>query len=255
MTTASEGAELTQVGPGTPMGQLMRQYWLPALLSSELERDGPPTRLMLLGEKLLAFRDSEGRVGVIDHRCPHRCASLFLGRNEKGGLRCIYHGWKFDVFGNCIDMPNVPEDQDFKHKVKARTYRAVERAGLVWVYMGEGEKEGAPGLPGFEILDMPADEINVTMMQRDCNWLQALEGEIDTAHFGFLHGGHVDPKDVPETIRSTSPSPTAHRSTASPTHRGARSMPATAPPRRAAPTGASPTSCSPAGRRRPTANS
>ena len=165
-------------------------------MSSELERDGPPTRFMLLGEKLLAFRDSAGRVGVIDHRCPHRCASLFLGRNEQGGLRCIYHGWKFDVSGNCLDMPNVPEDQDFKHKVKAKAYRAVERAGLVWVHMGEGEP---PSMPGFEVLDLPPDEINVHMMQRNCNWLQALEGEIDTAHFGFLHGGHVDPKDVPET--------------------------------------------------------
>ena len=197
MTTAIEGAELTQVGPGTAMGQLMRHYWLPALKSSELERDGPPTRLMLLGEKLVAFRDSAGRVGVIDHRCPHRCASLFLGRNEQGGLRCIYHGWKFDVLGNCLDMPNVPEDQDFKHKVKAKAYRAVERAGLVWVYMGE--RAEPPPLPAFEVLDLPPDEINVSLMMRSCNWLQALEGEIDTAHFGFLHGGHVDPKDVPET--------------------------------------------------------
>ncbi|WP_147157513.1 Rieske 2Fe-2S domain-containing protein, partial [Reyranella soli] len=139
MTTASEGQELTQVGPGTPMGRVMRHYWLPALKSSELERDGPPTRFMLLGEKLLAFRDSAGRVGVMDHRCPHRCASLFLGRNEQGGLRCIYHGWKFDVAGNCLDMPNVPEDQDFKHKVKAEAYRVMERAGPGrWVHMGEG---------------------------------------------------------------------------------------------------------------------
>ena len=201
MTTAIEGAELTKVGPGTAMGQLMRHYWLPALLSSELERDGPPTRLMLLGEKLIAFRDSEGRVGVMDHRCPHRCASLVLGRNEEGGLRCIYHGWKYDVAGNCVDMPSVPSDQDFKHKVKAKAYRAVERAGLVWVYMGAGEMgagEEAPPLPGFEILDMPPGEIRVSLIQRDCNWLQALEGEIDTAHFGFLHGGHVDPGDVPE---------------------------------------------------------
>ena len=196
MTTASEGAELTQVGPGTVMGRLMRQYWLPALMSSELERDGPPTRLMLLGEKLIAFRDSAGRVGVMDHRCPHRCASLFLGRNEERGLRCLYHGWKYDVAGNCLDMPSVPEHQDFKHKVKARAYRTVERAGLVWVHMGD--RAEAPPLPGFEILDMPEDEINVSLIQRDCNWLQALEGEIDTSHFGFLHGGHVDPNDVPE---------------------------------------------------------
>jgi phthalate 4,5-dioxygenase oxygenase subunit len=202
MTTASEGAELTRIGPGTPMGQLMRQYWLPALMSSELERDGPPLRLMLLGEKLIAFRDSAGRVGVMDQRCPHRCASLFLGRNEEGGIRCIYHGWKYDVAGNCIDMPSVPEQRDFKHKVKARAYRTLERAGLVWVHMGEagrGDAAEPPPLPGFEVLDLPSDEINVSLIQRDCNWLQALEGEIDTAHFGFLHGGHVDPDDVPES--------------------------------------------------------
>jgi phthalate 4,5-dioxygenase len=196
MTTTIEGAELTQIGPGTAMGHLMRQYWLPALKSSELERDGAPLRLMLLGEKLIAFRDSAGRVGVLDQRCAHRCASLFLGRNEEGGLRCIYHGWKYDVSGNCIDMPSVPEDQDFKHKVKAKAYRVVERAGLVWVYMGE--RAEAPPLPGFEVLDLPPDEINVSLMMRSCNWLQALEGEIDTAHFGFLHGGHVKPEDVPE---------------------------------------------------------
>jgi phthalate 4,5-dioxygenase oxygenase subunit len=197
MTTASEGAELTQVGGGTAMGQLMRQYWMPALLSSELERDGPPVRLMLLGEKLIAFRDSEGRVGVMDHRCPHRCASLFLGRNEQGGIRCVYHGWKYDVEGNCLEMPSVPPEQDFKHKVHAKAYRAVERAGLVWVHMGD-RTQAAPPLPGFEILDMPPDEIRVSLIQRDCNWLQALEGEIDTSHFGFLHGGHVDPADVDE---------------------------------------------------------
>src|SRR5580765_6073767 len=190
MTTASEGQELTRVGPGTIMGDLMRCYWIPAALSSELARDGAPVRLMLLGEKLIAFRDSAGRVGVMDHRCPHRCASLFLGRNEQGGVRCIYHGWKYDVAGNCIDMPSVPEQQDFKHKVKAKAYRTVERAGLVWVYMGE--RAEAPPLPGLQILDAPDDEINVSMVQRDCNYLQAIEGEIDTAHFGYLHGGHVD---------------------------------------------------------------
>ena len=124
MTTASEGAELTRIGPGTPMGELMRLYWMPALKSSELERDGPPVRFMLLGEKLIAFRDSAGKVGVMDHRCPHRCASLFLGRNEEGGLRCLYHGWKFDTSGQCIDMPSVPPQQDFKHKVQAKAYRA-----------------------------------------------------------------------------------------------------------------------------------
>ena len=142
MTTAKEGVELTRVGPGTVMGELMRCYWIPAALSSELVRDGAPMRLMLLGEKLIAFRDSDGRVGVMDHRCPHRCASLFLGRNEEGGIRCIYHGWKFDVAGNCVDMPSLPPP-GFKQKVKAKAYKVVERAGVVWVYMGSRARGAA----------------------------------------------------------------------------------------------------------------
>jgi phthalate 4,5-dioxygenase oxygenase subunit len=196
MTTASEGVELTRVGPGTAMGALMRHYWIPAALSSELARDGAPRRLMLLGEKLIAFRDSAGRVGVMDHRCPHRCASLFLGRNEAGGLRCVYHGWKFDTAGNCVDMPSVPAHLDFKDKVKAKAYRVTERAGLIWVYMGAAAE--APPLPAFETLLVPDDEIGVSCIARDCNYLQALEGDIDTSHFGFLHAGHIDPDDVPE---------------------------------------------------------
>jgi phenylpropionate dioxygenase-like ring-hydroxylating dioxygenase large terminal subunit len=193
MTTAAEGMELTRVGPGTPMGELMRCYWIPAAMSSELKRDGPPVRLKLLGEKLIAFRDSAGRAGVMDHRCPHRCASLFLGRNEEGGIRCIYHGWKFDVEGNCLDMPSLPPP-GFKQKVKAKAYKVIERAGVVWVYMGA--RTQVPPLPAFEILDMPEDEINVSFIRRDCNYLQALEGEIDTSHFGFLHAGHVDVDDL-----------------------------------------------------------
>src|SRR4030081_2723667 len=151
MTTAAEGKELTQVGPGTVMGELMRQYWIPAAQSSELVRDGAPLRLMLLGEKLIAFRDSTDRVGVMDHRCPHRCASLFLGRNEEGGLRCLYHGWKYDVTGQGVDMPSVPPEQNFKHKVRAKAYRTQEPAGLVWVYMGQ--RAEPPALPALQILD------------------------------------------------------------------------------------------------------
>jgi phthalate 4,5-dioxygenase oxygenase subunit len=196
MTTAIDSVELTRVGPGTVMGQLMREYWIPAVMGSEVTRGGPPLRLMLLGEKLIAFRDSAGRVGVMDHRCPHRCASLFLGRNEGGGIRCIYHGWKFDVSGKCLDMPNVPPHQDFKHKVKAKAYPAIERAGMVWVYMGS--RAQSPPLPAFEILDVPDDEVGVLLIQRDCNYLQALEGDIDTSHFGFLHAGHVDPDALAE---------------------------------------------------------
>jgi phthalate 4,5-dioxygenase len=196
MTTAIDSVELTRIGPGTVMGRLMREYWIPAAMSSELVRDGAPLRLMLLGEKLIAFRDSTGRVGVMDHRCPHRCASLFLGRNEQGGLRCIYHGWKFDVSGQCLDMPNVVPQQDFKHKVRAKAYPVVERAGMVWVYMGS--RAAAPPLPGFEILDVPDDEVGITLIQRDCNYLQALEGDIDTSHFGFLHAGHVEADELAE---------------------------------------------------------
>src|SRR5438270_8381191 len=130
--------------------------------------DGAPMRLKLLREKLIAFRDSAGRVGVIDHRCAHRCASLFLGRNEEGGIRCIYHGWKFDVAGNCLDMPSLPPP-GFKQKVKAKAYKVVERAGVVWVYMGS--RAEAPPLPAFEILGVPEDEIKVSFIQRDCNYL------------------------------------------------------------------------------------
>jgi phenylpropionate dioxygenase-like ring-hydroxylating dioxygenase large terminal subunit len=191
------------------MGDLMRQYWIPAAKSSELVRGGAPVRLMLLGEKLIAFRDSAGRVGVMDHRCPHRCASLFLGRNEDGGIRCVYHGWKYDIAGNCIDMPSLPSQQDFSRKVKAKAYKTVERAGLVWVHMGSQAE--APPLPALEVLDIPDDEIGISLVLRECNYLQALEGDIDTSHFGFLHAGHVDPEDVPEddpfrhTITSRAP--------------------------------------------------
>ena len=196
MTTATEGVELTRVGPGTVMGELMRQYWIPAAMSSELKADGAPVRLMLLGERLIGFRDSSGRAGVLDHRCPHRCASLFLGRNEENGLRCVYHGWKFDVAGNCVDMPSVPAHQDFKEKVRAKAYQVTERAGVVWVYMGAAAE--APPFPEIEAALLPESELTVVFGQRSCNFMQALEGDIDTSHFGFLHAGHVAPDDVPE---------------------------------------------------------
>ncbi len=188
--------DLVRVGPGTVMGGLMREYWLPAAMSSELERDGAPLRLPLLGEKLIAFRDSSGRVGVMDHRCPHRCASLFLGRNEENGIRCVYHGWKYDIEGNCVDTPNLAGNPDFKNRIKAKAYPAVERNGLVWVYMGA--RKQAPPLPEIEATLLPEADVSISFVQRECNWLQALEGDIDTSHFGFLHAGGVDPEDVPE---------------------------------------------------------
>jgi phthalate 4,5-dioxygenase oxygenase subunit len=195
MSKRKDSDDLVRVGPGTIMGGLMRQYWIPAAMSQELERDGPPMRLMLLGERLIAFRDSAGRVGVMDHRCPHRCASLFLGRNEENGLRCVYHGWKFDAAGHCVDMPNTPPHQDYKHKVRAKAYRVAERNGLVWVYMGA--RQEAPPLPAIEASLLPESALQISFVQRECNWLQALEGDIDTSHFGFLHTGNIDPRDVP----------------------------------------------------------
>ena len=194
MTTASEGQELTRVGPGTPMGDLMRQYWLPALKASELIAGGDPVRLMLLGEKLIAFRDKAGHVGVLDHRCPHRCASLFFGRNEEGGLRCVYHGWKFAADGQCLEMPNLPPDQDFSAKVRAKAYQVTERAGVVWVYMGT--RAEAPPMPEIEATLLPDSEVSLNFTQRECNWLQALEGDIDTSHFSWLHVGSVKPDQV-----------------------------------------------------------
>src|SRR6201993_639239 len=137
MLSREENELVTRVGPGTPMGALMREYWIPAMLSSELPApDSDPLRVMLLGEQLIAFRDTNGKVGVMAHNCPHRGASLFFGRNEEAGLRCVYHGWKFDTAGNCVDMPNEPAESDFKAKVKATAYPSAEFGGFVWIYMG-----------------------------------------------------------------------------------------------------------------------
>src|SRR5471030_2765609 len=196
MLTTAANDMLTRVGPGTPMGNLMLEYWIPACLSSELKADGEPMRLMLLGEQLIAFRDTDGRVGVMEHRCPHRRASLFFGRNEEGGLRCIYHGWKFDVEGKCLEMPNVPPQHAFPQKVTANAYKAAERNGVVWVYMGA--RETAPPLPSIEAMMLPEAETNSFWVQRECNWLQALEGDIDTSHLGFLHDGKLMPEDLAE---------------------------------------------------------
>jgi phthalate 4,5-dioxygenase len=190
MMPAADNETLTRVGPGTPMGKLMRQFWIPACKSSELEPDGDPMRLMLLCEKLIAFRDSSGRVGILDHRCPHRCASFFFGRNEENGIRCGYHGWKFDVEGNCLDQPNLPDKNQFPAGTKAKAYKTTERAGLVYVYMGD--RAVPPPMPDIEPTMCEPDDAVIVLTQRDCNWLQNLEGDVDTSHVAFLHLGGVD---------------------------------------------------------------
>jgi phenylpropionate dioxygenase-like ring-hydroxylating dioxygenase large terminal subunit len=169
------------------MGELFRRFWLPALLPSELPRaDSDPVRLRLLGEDLIAFRDSNGSIGVLQNNCPHRGASLFFGRNEEAGLRCVYHGWKFDVDGNCVDMPNEPAESDFKHKVMATAYPAKEWGGLIWVYMGPKERQ--PGLPEYPWCLVPnASQTPIAKWMQDSNYTQGLEGNLDTSHINFLH--------------------------------------------------------------------
>jgi phthalate 4,5-dioxygenase len=194
MLSKDDNERITRVGPGTPVGELMRQYWVPAMLSSELPTpDSDPVRVLLLGERLIAFRDTNGQVGLIQNNCPHRGASLFFGRNEECGLRCVYHGWKFDVTGQCIDMPNEPAESDFKHKVKATAYPCQERGGVVWAYLGP--RSTPPPLPDLEGNMAPG--ATAWAYQQAANWFQILEGHIDTVHAGILHYGSLKPEDQP----------------------------------------------------------
>jgi phthalate 4,5-dioxygenase len=192
MLKAEDNELLTQVGPGTPMGKFMREYWVPALLSNELPRpDSDPVRVMLLGERLIAFRDTDGRVGLVDHLCPHRSASLFFGRNEESGIRCVFHGWKFDVSGACLEMPNEPPESSFKNKIRLTAYPTVERGGIVWAYLGP--RSTPPPLPSI-----PANMIDGTepfVIQIEGNWLQSVEGDLDTTHSPFLHLGGFESND------------------------------------------------------------
>jgi len=169
------------------MGELLRQYWMPALPSTELPvPDGPPKKVRLMGEDLVAFRDTRGQVGILPANCPHRGASLFFGRNEECGIRCAYHGWKFDVSGRCIDMPNEPPDSTFKDKVRARAYPCHEVNGVVWIYMGP--RQTPPPFPPFEINTLPPAQVYPPlMMLEECNYMQALEGDIDSSHIDFVH--------------------------------------------------------------------
>ena len=186
MLTREENELVTRISAGTPMGETMRRYWIPALLARELpEPDCAPVRVKLLGEELVAFRDTEGRVGLLDEYCPHRRASLFFGRNEECGLRCVYHGWKFDVSGRCVDMMNEPEALSFKHKIRQQSYPTVELGGLIWAYMGPPDRE--PPLPKFAWTQSAPTHRHVSKVIEECNWLQALEGGIDTSHAPILH--------------------------------------------------------------------
>jgi phthalate 4,5-dioxygenase len=189
MLTQEMNIFLTRTGPGTPMGELFRRYWIPTLLDWELpERDCPPVRVKLLGERLIAFRDSEGRIGMIDEFCAHRGVSLWFGRNEECGLRCSYHGWKYDVNGQCVDLPSEPGER-VRSRIKLKSYPCVELGGVVWTYMGPTGQR--PPLPNFEWVHLPASHRVTTKRWQESNYLQAVEGGIDSSHVSFLHRGDL----------------------------------------------------------------
>jgi phthalate 4,5-dioxygenase oxygenase subunit len=195
---------LTRVGPGTPMGSLMREYWLPALRSARIEADGKPERVRLLGEDFVAFRTTDGRAGIIDEACPHRRVSMALGRNEENGLRCIFHGWKVDVEGRLVDAPTEPADrrEAFCARAPQNHYPVREAGGMVWVYLGK--KEQLPPFPEFEFNTLPADRVEPLRGVMKCNWLQALEAALDSAHVGFLHARDGGMRGTTKTFAESS---------------------------------------------------
>jgi len=187
--TREQNDTLTQAASGTPMGQLFRRYWIPALLSEELPGpDCPPVRVKLLSERLIAFRDTQGRVGLLDEFCAHRRSSLWFARNEENGLRCAYHGWKYDVHGNCLEVPQE-RGTGFEQRVKLTAYPTLEQGGVIWAYMGPPERKPAP--PDFEWMRAPETHRNVTKNYQANNFLQSLEGGLDTSHSSFLHNESI----------------------------------------------------------------
>lgn len=195
MLSKEENELLTRVGPGTPMGELMRRYWMPTLMTSDLPGpDCAPVRVRLLGEDLVAFRDTDGRAGLLDEFCAHRCASLFLGRNEENGLRCVYHGWKFDVDGRCVDLPTEPAHSTFKDRIHLKAYPIVEVGGVIWSYMGPSDRR--PGPPAFEWTRAAPDNRFVSKTLEQCSYLQAVEGGIDPTHGAFLHNNNIADRDT-----------------------------------------------------------
>lgn len=182
---------LTQTGPGTPMGDMFRCYWIPALLAEELpDNDCAPVRVKLLSERLLAFRDSEGRYGLIDEFCAHRGVSLWFGRNEQGGLRCPYHGWKYDHTGQCVEVPSEPKESGYCDKIKLKSYPLIKVGDILWTYMGPAERQ--PPHPEWEFVLVPPEQTFTSKRWQECNWLQAMEGGIDSSHVSWLHSGSLN---------------------------------------------------------------
>jgi phthalate 4,5-dioxygenase len=186
MLTAERNEWLTRVGRGTPVGELFRRYWLPVLLAQELpEPDCPPVRVKLLGERLIAFRDTHGSLGLIEEFCAHRGVSLWFGRNEQGGIRCPYHGWKYDVTGQCIDLPSEPAENGLCATIKLTGYPCIERAGAIWAYLGPADQR--PREPAYDWMLAPPEHRCISKRLQESNYLQAMEGALDSIHSGFLH--------------------------------------------------------------------
>ncbi|HXU89153.1 MAG TPA: Rieske 2Fe-2S domain-containing protein [Methylomirabilota bacterium] len=198
MLSARDNDLLTLTGPGTPMGDLLRRYWMPVVLSSEVVAGDRVKRAQLLGERLIVHRTPSGRAGVIAEFCPHRGASLYFGRNEEGGMRCAYHGWKFALDGQCVEMPSEPPESSFAAKVCHTAYPCLERGGVIWTWMGPGTP---PALPELEWTMLPAEHVFASKRVQDCNWFQAMEGGIDSSHISFLHAplDHTD-RDIAEDM-------------------------------------------------------
>lgn len=195
MLTKEENEMMCRVEGDAPMGQIVRRHWIPACLSEEVpEPDGKPVKVRLLGEDLVAFRDSDGKVGLIDEMCPHRRASLVFGRNEDNGLRCLYHGWKMDVAGNVVDMSSEPSGSELKQKIKHKAYPTVEWAGVVWTYMGP--KETQPEFQPPAWAPKATTKVSIAKIVIPCNWAQILEGAIDSAHSSSLHSSDMVPARV-----------------------------------------------------------
>ena len=213
---------MTEVGRGTPMGELQRRYWLPFGLSRELaEVDGAPIRVRILGEDLVAFRDTTGAIGLFDAFCPHRRAPMFFGRNEECGLRCVYHGWKFDRSGACVDMPSEPPDSLFKSKVAIAAYPTWEGGGLMWAYLGPPEMQ--PAVPDYEFTRAPVTHRHVSKTFEECNWLQALEGGLDTSHSSFAHNLDIHDKSYLRS-QDTAPRLEVYRTDYGYTYAGIRTL-------------------------------
>ncbi len=197
MLSATDNDVLCRVGPGTPMGGMMREYWIPAVRSDELPApDSPPMRIRLLGEDLIAFRVTSGAVGLVQNACPQRGASIFFGGNEEEGLPCVYHGWKFDVTGACVDMPSEPAESNFKSKVRTKAYPCIERSGIIWTYMGV--RSEPPPLPDLEANMLDEGKYSLYTIFQECNYMQGWEGEMDTVHQAFLHYGSERPQELQE---------------------------------------------------------